>query len=297
MVYICVLNYKNPYITIECLNSLLQLQDVRYRIILVDNASPDDSVSVLQKYIIEHSDAGQIIFFPLKKNLGYAGGNNVGLRYALQQNDMEYCWILNNDTVVDSYALLNAIRHMKKNPKIGLCGSKLIYDWDRTKIQGYGGFYRKWLALSIPCRDVTCIQDIDYVIGAAVLVSRSFLKEIGLMCEDYFLYFEEIDWATRAKGKFELSCAVDSIAYHKEGASIGADSIADGKRSALSDYYSIRNKLLFTRRYHPICLITVYMSLFVSIYRRFCRREYDRMKFIFKLMLGFRDSRYEKNDI
>ena len=93
----------------------------------------------------------------------------------------------------------------------------------------------------------------NYVEGASMLVTRQFLEEIGIMCEDYFLYFEEADWAIRAEGRFKLAYAPESIVYHKVGGSIGTSS-NPAKKSYTCDYFNIRNRLLFTRRFYPTAL-------------------------------------------
>lgn len=291
MIYICVLNYCNPKDTIPCLDSLLQLKDAEYRILLLDNASSDDSQEILAKYAALHQD--KVVFFPLKRNLGYAGGNNIGLRYAMSQGDMEYAWILNNDTLVEPDALSWLVRYMDQNPHVGMCGSKLIYEWDRSRVQGYGGKYVPWIGVSSTYTEETDIPRIDYVIGAAIFVRRSFLEDIGLMCEDYFLYFEETDWAVRARGRYSLGCEPRSVVYHREGAVIGANAAHPDEKSELADYYAMRNRLLFTRKYYPQCLPTVYLSSLIMIWNRFRRHQYPRMWMFVKLLLGIKDKKYE----
>lgn len=291
MIYICVLNYANASDTLACCESLRRLTGPKFRILLVDNASPDDSQEVLADYAARHAE--EVVFFPLEENRGYAAGNNVALRYALAQEDMEYAWILNNDTIVEPDALSWLVCYMAEHPAVGLCGSRLVYEWDRSRVQGYGGRYNRWLGVSDTYRDVADIPRIDYVIGAAVFVRREFLIDIGLMCEDYFLYFEETDWAVRARGHYELGCEPRSIVYHREGASIGADMMHPGEKSELADYYAMRNRLLFTRRYYPECLPTVYLSSIVMLWNRLRRHQYHRIWMFVKLLLGIRDRRYE----
>lgn len=291
MIYICVLNYNNASDTVDCLESLRRLQGVEYRILLVDNASPDGSGRVLQEYADRNPD--WVKFFGLAENCGYAAGNNVALRWALEQPDMEYCWILNNDTTVEPDALQYLVEYMESHPVVGLCGSKMVYSWDRSRIQGYGGSYSPWLGVSASITDAERIGDIDYVIGAAVFVRRSFLETVGLMCEDYFLYYEELDWAMRAKGKFEIACEPRSVVYHKEGAAIGANAAHPESKSAFADYYGMRNRLLFTRKFYPQYLPTVYLSSIGMLWNRFKRHQYDRIWTFIKLLLGVRDARFE----
>lgn len=290
MIYICVLNYNNSKDTIMCLESLKKLEDVSFKIILVDNKSTDESYEILKKYIMNNKD---VVFFRSVKNKGYAAGNNLALKYALQQDDMEYCWILNNDTIVDKYALKYLKAYMDKNPNVGLCGSKLIYEWNRNLLQGYGGFYNPYLAISRTCTDETEISHIDYVIGAACLVSRNFLECVGLMNEKYFLYYEEIDWACRARGKFLLSCVPESIVYHKEGASTGGNALKKKDRSLMSDYFYIRNRIEITKKHYPLFLPIVYLGMIITIANRLIRKQYSRILMIIKIMFGWRDKRFE----
>lgn len=284
-VYIIVLNYRNYTDTIECLESLLRLKYINKEIIVIDNASPNDSNKYLKQWVSENK--GQPVeFIANNSNLGYAGGNNVGIRRALCDPKMEFVWVLNNDTIVDVNSLSALVKKMNGNPNIGVCGSKLIYNWDRNRIQGYGGVYNKWLGAVGTIVDEDKINKIDYVIGASMLIKRKVLESIGLLGEDYFLFFEELDYAQRLKGKYMISCACDSIVYHKEGASIGAKASKPKENSYISDYYTIRNRILVTKKYFPYCLPTVYLGLFVAIFNRIRRKQYDRVKMIVKLMLG-----------
>jgi GT2 family glycosyltransferase len=283
-VYIIVLNYKNYSDTIECLESLLKLRYPNKEIIVVDNSSPNDSGKYLEEWVSKNEE--QPIQFILNNiNLGYAGGNNTGIRRALQDSNMRFVWILNNDTIVDENALDALVQKMGENPRIGVCGSKLIYNWDKNRIQGYGGIYNKWLGTVGTIKNENEIYKMDYVIGASMLIRREVLTSIGLLGEDYFLFFEELDYAQRIKGKFLMTCACDSVVFHKEGASIGAQAGNPQKNSYISDYYTIRNRILITEKYFPYCLPTVYLGLFIAIFNRIRRKQYDRIKMIINLML------------
>ena len=289
-IYILILNYNNSSDTIGCLDSIYTNCMYDFEILLMDNDSNDDSVCILEKYI---KDKPHIRFFALSENLGYAGGNNVGLRYALEQPDMEYCWILNNDTVVEKNSLESLYEFMQKHSDVGICGSKMIYEWDRSKLQGYGGFYNRFLSISRPCLDIRQIDKINYVIGASVFIRRKFLEDIGLMCEDYFLYCEEIDWAERAKGKYKIACEPKSVVYHKEGAATGGSSKTKTSCSVLSDYYQIRSRLLFAKKYYKKYLPIVYLSMLMVIFNRIKRGQFDRIPMIIRLVFGLSDNRFK----
>lgn len=274
MVYIIVLNFNNPDITIECLESIKCLLFEEYQIILVDNASNDNSVEIFNQYLKRNKN---IIFLEAEKNLGYASGNNIALKYALERKDMKYCWILNNDTIVDKNALSKLYEFMECHDEIGICGSKLIYDWDRSKIQGYGGFYDPVLSSPSICKDIGMINNIDYVIGASVFIRREFLQDIGLMCEEYFLYYEELDWAERAKGKYKISCVPESVVYHKEGASMGSG-------NDISYYYLWRSRLLFAKKFNKKYFPILYLIMIYRVFKNIILGRYKRVWMNIKLM-------------
>jgi FkbM family methyltransferase len=178
--------------------------------------------------------------------------------------------------------------------EIGMCGSTILLYNEPEKIWALGGAtYHKWFAIP---RCVGLYQSvhrtferkwvesrIDYIAGASMFVSRSFVECIGLMSEEYFLYFEEIDWIIRAQGRFTLAYAPKSIVYHKVGSATGYG--AGRKRNFISDYYGIRNRLILTRQFFPICLPTVYLRLFVTLLNRIRQRQWSRVWMIVDIMM------------
>lgn len=293
-VYIIVLNYKNYKDTLMCLESLLELKYNDFSIIVIDNASNDGSSEKIMQWIQNYSNNISIEFIESKFNLGYAGGNNIGIRKALQDEEMKYVWVLNNDTIVNKEALAELVMKMNSDIRIGICGSKLIYNWDRNQIQGYGGWYNKFFGMGGTVKDEKKISEIDYVIGASMFFRRKVFETTGLFSEDYFLYFEELDFSQRIKGKFKMACAINSIVFHKEGASIGSNGRKPQEKSMLSDYYLIRNRILFTKKYCPLYLPTVYIGLIYAIFNRLRRKQFNRVPMIIKLMLGIKDNKFER---
>ncbi|WP_245807298.1 glycosyltransferase family 2 protein [Desulfurobacterium atlanticum] len=239
-----------------------------------------------------------LVFIQAGKNLGFAGGNNVGIRYALTKNDFEYIWFLNNDTVIEKDALSKMVqkfeKYKKEGKKVGILGSKLLY-YDRPEIiQGIGGIYNKWFAvakhLGIFEEDKgqydneEVIDKIDYIIGASMLVSKEFIEEVGVMCEDYFLYFEEMDWTLRGKKKgYQLGYCWKSKVYHKEGGSIGSSSKGN-KKSEIADYYGLRNRIVFTKKFYPKYLWSVYLGFVVVIWNRVRRGQIKIIPKILKIL-------------
>jgi GT2 family glycosyltransferase len=313
-VYIILVNWNGWQDTAECLESLLHLKYPDFRIVVCDNGSGDDSLQKIVNWADRHEiscseyqrneaeaggspAAGSLLtLIHNNENLGFAGGNNVGLRFALARGDAEYCWLLNNDTVVEPEALNHLVSRMEQQPDIGICGSTIRLYHDRKRVQSLGGgHYCRWIGLpwhygrfsrwSKNINQRRAEARMNYVEGASMLVSRKFLTEVGLLCEDYFLYFEEADWAIRAKGSFNLGYAAQSIVYHKIGGSIGTSS-NPAKMSYTGDYFNIRNRLLFTRRFYPKALPTVWLVVVGALLLRLCIGKWDRAAMIFRILCG-----------
>lgn len=289
LVYVVLLNWNGWRDTDACLKSLTGLSYPNFRVVVVDNASSDSSEARLREL---HPD---LTLLQSGANLGFAGGNNVGLRYALEHG-AAYVWLLNNDTLVERDALGELVAKMQADPSLGLCGSTLLYEAQRDTVQALGGAsYNRWLGTVRhigqhqpfdPQTDEGAVErQLDYLIGASMLASRAFLERVGLLQEDYFLYFEELDWAARARSKFRLGYAAKSLVYHKEGSSIGGSDAAKDSKSYTSDFYSLKNRVRFTKRFYPYALPSVYGGLLIALLNRLRRRQGDRALLILRIML------------
>jgi GT2 family glycosyltransferase len=334
---ILLVNWNGWADTIECLESLFRLGYPSLRVIVCDNGSQDGSLEKIISWadgsldvflegdnaLRKHSwppavkpvslarydrtlaeqggevgDSPQLVLIDTGDNLGFAGGNNVGLRYLMARGDFDYVWLLNNDTVVAPEALNAMVARMQEKPHAGICGSTLLLYDVPEKVQARGGgWYCKWIGLPWHigqldhANDVPNVERVErwmnYVVGASMLVSKGFLTDVGLMCEDYFLYFEETDWAMRAKGRYSLAYAPESRVFHKVGSSIGTRS-NPAKKSVVCDFYSVRNRLLFTWRYFPIAFPFVCATLLGAIVLRLLLGKWLRAKMIAKLMFTFK---------
>jgi len=335
-VYIIIVNWNGWKDTIECLESVFRSDFNDFRVIVSDNDSSDGSIERITSWAenrlnivteegcrlrgrsfppvgkpisyatysqLEAESGGcleddpRLILIRNSSNLGFAGGNNAGLRYALARHDFDNIWLLNNDTVVNSDSLSKLVYRMHQKDGAGMCGSTLLYYHHPDRVQALGGgYYCKWIGLpwhqgrlkkADSVVDRTKVERwMNYIIGASMLVSKEFLQDIGLMCEDYFLYFEELDWVIRGKGSYSLAFAPESIVYHKVGSSIGTSS-DPRKKSVMCDYYNIRNRLYFTRRYFPRSLPAIYLVLFGTLVLRVLMGKWDRAKMIAGLFLNY----------
>jgi len=319
-VYIILINYNGWQDTIECLESVLKNDYENYQIIVVDNASPNNSMEYIQnwadgkqeviyeedsqlKYLsrpneqkpleyIYYSKRGEnlekkkdtlqntahpIIFIQSDENGGFAAGNNIGIKYALTQDDCEYVWLLNNDTVIERDALSKIVEYAKKND-IGICGSTLMYFHEPSKIQAYGGTVNKFFGTGryiLNKNDVN--KKLDYIVGASFLINWKVLNKIGLLPEEYFLYYEETDYCFNAKrNSFKLGIALDSIVYHKEGSTTGV-SINPMERSEMSDVLTLKNRIKFHRKYLGGG-VGLWFGLLIAFFNRVKRGQSDRIR-------------------
>jgi GT2 family glycosyltransferase len=240
-----------------------------------------------------------LVLIEAKDNKGFAAGNNIGLRYALKDKDADFFWLLNNDTVVAPNALRMQVeehsRLSSQGSKVGILGSKLMHYYTPEKIQYAGGaFYSPWtgrimpLTKETPDLDVLQKDKLFYAAGASMFVSRPFLEDVGLLEKKYFLYYEELDWTLRAKKKgYSTGYVPTSVVYHKEGSTItgGADK-SPAAKSQLADYCALRSRLLFTRKFFPQCLPTIYMSFGLTLVNRIRRKQTDRIPMLLKVLLN-----------
>jgi len=223
-VFIIVLHYQNWDDTNECLKSLEKLDYPNFEKIVIDND---------------------------KDNRGFAGGNNLGIKKAMEKN-ADYILLLNNDTVVEPDFLRKLVGAGESNERAGILGP-LIYEYGTDKIHFAGGKIN-WLYTK--GRHVT--GAIDYITGACLLIKRKVVEKIGLMDEDYFLYCEDVDWCLKAR-KSGFSCLVvlDSKVSHKvsKNAKIASFSYI---------YYHTRNGLLLAKRNAPFFVkILAYLNGFL----------------------------------
>ena len=306
---VVLLNWNGWADSIECLESLRRSSGA-FDVVLCDNASTDGSLENIEAWargersvstvaaawdgvrsapllveevsIASYPDVTSAIaapagpwltLIPTGGNLGFAGGNNVGLQYGLARGYDRF-WLLNTDTIADPSALTALERRMAESDDVGLCGAVVRFYYSPAEAQCFGGArfdprraggdyigYRT-PAAPPPPREIVEPQ-LDYITGCAMMISRAFLEAVGPMCEDYFLYFEEMDWSVRAQGRFLLGYSPDAVVFHKHGGSIGG--AAGGKLSKTSIKYSTQNRIVFTKRYYPRYLLSVYANLMIEV--------------------------------
>ncbi len=255
---IIILNWNGAKYISKCLESVKKLQTGPFTLekVIVDNASTDDSPQLIAK---NFSD------FTLLKNptnMGYAGGNNTGIRYALNSG-ADFVWILNSDVLVKEDALIKYIEGAAKYPTAGIFGCKIYFapgfefQKDRYapneigKVVWYAGGQMDWKNVVASHRGVDQVDkgqfdqdgETDFVTGASMFIRRKVFDSIGNFDAKYFLYFEENDFCQRAvRSGYKLMYLCQPVVWHENAQ-------ATGMGSPLQDYFITRNKLLFGMRY------------------------------------------------
>lgn len=241
-VYIIVLNWNGKDDTIECIKSLREINYDNYKIIIVDNGSEDNSVLEIKKIFPE------IKIIENKENLGFAGGNNVGIKYAVE-NKADYVLLINNDTTVDENFLSELIGKGESDQKIGALGSKIYFHSEPNRIWFAGGKVN-WLknkGTHIGLDEIDNGQynkagETDYLTGCCLLIKREVIEKIGVLSEDYFLYYEDTDFSLRVKNAgYKIIYVPKSKIYHK---------ISRSTKPGSSNYiyYQVRNGLVMAKR-------------------------------------------------
>jgi len=246
---VIILNYNGKKYLKECLNSLMNQTYSDYEIIISDNGSTDGSVDFIKK------SYPRIILIENGENLGYADGNNRGIRKATG----DYIVILNNDTKTDKNWLKNLVEVANSDKKIAVAGGKVYWMNDPKRIQSIGGKLRKWnnfihLGSRIGQNEIDKGQyenviNIDYALGCSFLIKKDVLKEMGLFDEKYFIYNEEIDLQYRIKRSgYKIVYSPKAKIWHLGSAVVGRETYK-------KIYLTQRNKMRFILKNFELYLI------------------------------------------
>ncbi len=254
---VIVLNWNGKRDTLACLESLEKLTYPNFEIIVVDNGSTDDSVSAIREHFPQH------LLIETGANLGFAGGNNVGIHRAIQRG-ADLLFLLNNDTVVASDILERFVETFRSHPGAGILGAKIFLYDERDTLDHLGGAWNRktgtfdFVGLRQKEDGVRFQQpqELDYVCGAALMLKRSVVEAIGCLEERFFLIWEESDFCFRArKAGFQTLTCPKAHVWHKVSASF-----VGGKPH--STYFWWRNRLLWMERN---CSLNERLSLYLRV--------------------------------
>ena len=243
-VFIILLNYKGVKDTIECIRSLESITYSNYEVVIVDNLSPDNSYETL-KNIVGHRHH----VISSGRNGGFAFGNNVGIKYALEKN-AEYILLLNNDTIVEKDFLEPLVNTLENSKEIALA-TGLILNYYKKDIIWYAGGEIDWKRFygyhinenKKITKDDLIEKEITFATGCLMLIRAEVLNEIGLLPEEYFMYYEDVDYcSTLIKNNYKIYYNPKSIIYHKISASSG------DVESPFAIEWNTRNRLRFINK-------------------------------------------------
>ena len=239
-VYIILVNWNGKTVTLECLDSLATSAYKKFKIVVVDNASSDGSVLAMRE---AHPEA---IVLEQKENLRFAGGNNVGMKYALEHGAELLC-LLNNDTTVDKDFLTHLVSRIQSDKKIGMVAPKIYYHGEPNRIWFAGGEISMWTGTmkhtGIREEDkgqYDTSKEIDYTTGCCILTKREIVEKIGMLDESFFMYTEDADWSMRMRR------AGYTIVYEPKAKVWHKLSVASGGHLS---FFKMKNKFISNLRF------------------------------------------------
>jgi GT2 family glycosyltransferase len=242
-VAIIVLNWNGLEDTIRCVESLRTISYTNRQIVLVDNGSEGDDVSVLRERF-----GALVRIIENDRNYGFAEGNNIGIRYALENLDPDYLLLLNNDTALAPDFLTALVDAAEKDARIGVIGPH-VYDYYRPAIlrrNGAGERFDWWRGRGFPVSSGrpddrnSDMHEADCIEGSCMLARRSVVERVGILDPEYFAYWEETDWCFRMRNQgYRVCVARNSRIWHR------AQPFSKNTRKL---YYFLSNNILFMRR-------------------------------------------------
>lgn len=237
------LNWRQPQVTLECVQALRAMQNPELDILVIDNGSGDDSVEILKQY------EPPLELLELPQNVGFAAGNNQGLQLAIDRG-YDFALLINNDAFAGPELLERLL--VQTGSDIGLLSPKIFYESDPERIWFAGG-HRDPLTLDLldtgrgklDDPQSMASRDVDYLLGACLLVNLGAARVVGLLDERYFFYFEDLDWSVRfMEAGYRLRLVADAHVSHRVAVSTGGE-----EDSAQRRYYLAFGSVLFWRQY------------------------------------------------
>jgi GT2 family glycosyltransferase len=283
LVVAAVLNWKRPDDTVRCVRSLLECGYPRLVPVVVDNASGDASCA-----LIEEALPG-VELLRNSRNLGYAGGNNVAIRRSLEVG-AAYVMVLNNDAVVATGCVGRLVEALESRPRAAQVVPMVCAGATR-RVESAGGEIRwptaepRLLHHGAAAEEVEGVREVEFAPGVAVLCRSAAIREAGLMEEDYFLYFEDVDWSMRfRRAGWSVIADPEACATHWESSSSAPD-------APMKLYYYVRNNLRFIDRHVSLPNRRAVRARFAGKMARLAGRRLLRLQgtHLRAMRLGWRD--------
>ncbi len=297
-VFIILVNFNGEEDTVACLESLRNITYKNYEVLAVDNASKNQS-----EFVAELGEKfPEVKVFAQRENTGFAGGNNVGIDYAIKK-EADYVLLLNNDTIVAPDFLDKLVGASKNNKKGGLFAPK-IYFYDEPKMIWHAVCKFSWAGGGRPMQYMQIdkgvekkeVKKTEYVSGCAMLIKKDVLKKVGKLNEYFFMYYEDTDYSLRAKkAGFELLYVPGSHIWHKVSRSTKKE-----MTKPKVHYYHVRNALLLSKRNAPKpILFGIYLWSFYLYFKQiikyiFLPKRRASAKMIMRAIQDFYKGRFGK---
>jgi GT2 family glycosyltransferase len=273
-VAIILLNWNSYEHTANCIASLQKVTPANFDVIVVDNGSKDGSGLALQQKFT------QIKYIQAPTNLGFAGGNNKGFEYAIAYG-YQYALMLNNDTFVEPNFLALLVSYLDSHPTVGAIQPKIFFNNNRQKIWNGGSYFLSWLGWTYSknyMRSAGPAQnkfaEVDWITGCALLVRTSIVQKIGALNDNFFIYYEDVDFSFRIRqAGYKLMFHPQSVIYHIAGMANKAKVKGkEGYANPYVHYLNFRNHIWVLKTYikwyqWPTTLLTLFAySLAIMLY-------------------------------
>ncbi|SMY09295.1 glycosyltransferase family 2 protein [Flavimaricola marinus] len=282
MIGVIIVTFQSADVIAACLESLRTSTQPDLHVVVCDNASDDGTLEVIRNW----ADANNVALAELSPdgppvstgfsilstggNLGFAGAVNAGLKRLLAVPDLDLFWVLNPDSEALPDTASAFARKAREAGPFALMGGRIRYHEAPGHIQSDGGVVFPWSGI---CKNLNSgllpesavlpdAETLDFISGASLVASRRFVEQAGLMVEDYFLYYEEVDWAAR-RGDLPLILCPEAEVLHHGGTTIGTGAM-NRRPSPFANYFNYRNRMRFVRRFRPLALPTTW---FLSMLR------------------------------
>lgn len=309
-IFIVILNWNGWQDTIRCLESVFELDYPEFHVVVCDNGSGDGSLDYIESWatnrlgvdkgrgvsvvpvaqagptfqVIQNGSDGdgdpRLVLIDVGNNLGFAGGCNVGIRYAKRRN-ADFVWLLNNDAVADPRALAALMETMAGDQRIGAVGSVIVDMAQRERVQVWGGGkVNRWVGSQKVHLGPVDPSNLDFLTGASLLLRVEALDDVGSLDDAYFMYWEDVDLCFRLRQRgWKLAVAEGSRIFHKESASLSGNPVL-----LYTYYFSSAKRFCFRFAFVPWFAITV--GIGGRILKHLVGRDWSRLRAMWNVLVG-----------
>ena len=292
-VAIIIVNWKQYELTKSCLSTLKSSKFNDFQIILIDNESNQKELNDLKNQF------DQVKTFTSEKNLGFTGANNIGINYAIK-NQFEYVMLLNNDTEIDKNFINPLLKAFQKYNKLGAVQPVIMNFYQNKKVWNAGGNLNKFFGYTSVIKKPKYVnRKIDWITGGCILIKTEVIKKVGLLDENFFAYYEDVDWSIRIKkAGYDLAVVKSSLIYH-HGSKASKNESSEGTLSPFVHYLNIRNHIFLLRKnkdifnFFGILVFQFFKILSYFIYFTI-RLRINKLKMLYNgLKDGFRNNNFQ----